>query len=97
MAEYHTQTQQNLAYADKQLDALVNITAQQKVVANQINSELINQNQQLEQVQNKMDNADVNVQKATEKVNKVAATKSACISWIISIILIIAIILCWVL
>ena len=96
MADYHAQTQANLALADQQLDALVNITAEQKLVANQMNAELKDQNQMIGQINDKMDKADDQVVKATEAVNKVQASKSACISWIIMVLLIIAIIITWV-
>ena len=97
MADYHQQTQQNLQVADKQLDALVDLTAKQKVVATQMYDEMRDQNQMIGQINDKMGRADDQVVKATEVVNKVQATKSACISWIIMILLIIAIIIVWVL
>ena len=97
MADYHSQTQQNLQVADKQLDALVDITAKQKIMAGEMHNELKDQNQMIGQINDKMGRADDQVVKATEAVNKVRATKSACISWIVMILLIIAIIVVWVL
>ena len=90
-----SQTQQNLQIIDRQLDALVDITGQQKVISGQINTELKDQNQMISSTTQKMDNVDQNVQKATSQVHKVGETTSSCISWILMILLIIAIILVW--
>lgn len=96
MADYHAQTQQNLAVIDQQLNTLVDVTAQNKVMANQMNAELKDQNRMIGEINDKMDRANDQVVKATEEVEKVRASKSACISWVVMVLLIIAIIITWV-
>ncbi|EAY01915.1 SNARE domain containing protein [Trichomonas vaginalis G3] len=97
MADYHAQTQQNLQRADQKLDALVDITAQQKYQAGQINTELKDQNQMISNINDKMDNADQKVVTATDNVNKLLKKKSSMIAFLFMILFLIGIVLVWVL
>lgn len=85
-----------MTVVDKQLDALVEITGQTKMAANQINSELKDQNQMIQGTTQKMDRVDGRVVQATSKVNEVAKSKSNLIAWVVSVLLIIAIVVVWI-
>jgi len=86
MSNYQGQTQVNLSTIDRQLDALVDITGQQKVIAGQMNAELVDQTQMIGNTNQKMDEANNKVEKATEKVVKAGRSSSSCISWVLIII-----------
>lgn len=97
MADYHAQTQENLQKADQKLEALVDITAQQKYQAGQINNELKDQNQMISNINDKMDHTDQKVVTATENVNKLLKKKSSIIAFVLMFLFIIGIVLVWVL
>ncbi|KAH0785764.1 syntaxin-8 [Histomonas meleagridis] len=95
-AELHAQTQQNFQLMDNRIDALAEISSQLKVSANSIGNELEEQNQMLKETNQNMDRAQVQVDKANEAVLKVKATAGNCIPWILSIVLVVAIVLVWI-
>jgi pyruvoyl-dependent arginine decarboxylase (PvlArgDC) len=92
----HAQVQQNLQRIDGQLDALVDITAQGRIVATSIGSELDDQNRMLGEVGEHMDKTQDEVDKAVAKTVELKMTGSNWAGWICVVLLIAAIIVVWV-
>ena len=95
--ELHEETQQNLARIDQQLDALVEISGTSKVLATQIGTELTDQNEMLAQTNAHMDRTNNEVNKAVVATQKLRPSGSSWFAWVLSVLLIVAIILVWVL
>ena len=95
--ELHEETQQNLARVDQQLDALVEIAGTTKVLAAQIGTELTDQNQMIAQTNAHMDHTNNEVNKAVVATQKLKPSASSWFAWILTIILIVANVLVWVL
>lgn len=96
MSNLYAQNQEQFQRIDQRLNALVDITSTQKVLANSIGDELTEQNQLLMDTNDHMDKAQNQVEKATAAVLEVKATSSQCAAWILMIVLIIAIICVWI-
>ena len=91
----YAQNQEQFQRIDQRIDALVDITSTQKVLANSIGDELTEQNQLLMDTNDHMDKAQMQVDKATAAVLEVKATSSQWAAWILMIVLIVAIICVW--
>ncbi|OHS93826.1 SNARE domain containing protein [Tritrichomonas foetus] len=94
-ANLHAQTQEQFERIDQRLDALVDITGTQKVLATSIGNELEEQNQMLQDTNVHMDKAQLQVDKANAAVLEVKASSSQWAAWILMIVLIVAIICVW--
>lgn len=92
----YQQNQEQFQRIDQRLDALVDITGTQKVLANSIGNELTEQNQLLMDTNDHMDKAQMQVNKANEAVLEVKASSSQCAAWILMVVLIVAIICVWI-
>ena len=92
----YSQNQEQFQRIDQRLNALVDITSTQKVLANSIGDELTEQNQLLMDTNDHMDKAQMQVEKANAAVLEVKATSSQWAAWILMIVLIIAIICVWI-
>ncbi|KAK8838381.1 Syntaxin-8 [Tritrichomonas musculus] len=91
----YQQNQEQFQRIDQRIDALVDITSTQKVLANSIGNELTEQNQLLMDTNDHMDKAQLQVDKANAAVLEVKATSSQWAAWILMIVLIVAIICVW--
>ena len=94
--ELHQQTQQNLSRVNEQLDALVDITGQQRVLARSIGSELEDQKHMLSEVDQHMDKTGDEIEKATSLLDEVKKSSGTCAAWILMILLLISIVIVWV-
>jgi t-SNARE complex subunit (syntaxin) len=90
------QVQQNLQRIDGQLDALVDITGQAKVLGRSIGTELEDQAVMLNEVDSHMDKTQTEVDKAVQQTQEFRMTGSNWAGWICVVLLIVAIILVWV-
>lgn len=91
----YQQNQEQFQRIDQRIDALVDITSTQKVLANSIGNELTEQNRLLMDTNDHMDKAQLQVDKANAAVLEVKATSSQWAAWILMIVLIVAIICVW--
>jgi pyruvate-formate lyase len=87
------QVQENFQRIEGQLDALVDITGQTKHIANNMNSEIEAQNRMLGGMSMHMDATQQGVDKANEAVLKVKMTAGNCMPWLISVLLVLAIVI----
>ena len=82
--------QQTFREIDQTLDELVDVTADNKVKAQQVGNELEAQTEMAKDINNNMDTANTKVVAATDKLVEVEkATASNWISWILIVILVI--------
>jgi syntaxin 8 len=95
-ADLRAQTQANLQAADQRLDALVDITGQQKIVAVSIGSELDAQNKMLRQVDEHMDATQVQLTKTNALVKNFKENGTTWGGWILAILLVASIVVVWV-
>jgi syntaxin 8 len=86
------QTQQNLQRIDVQLDALVDITGNARVLAGQIGNELQDQNKMMSEISEHMDGTQRDVEKATAAVQDVKTAGSTWCAWVCVILTIVAIV-----
>ena len=95
-AQLHAQTQEQFQRIDQRVDALLDITETQKILANDMGNELTAQNQMLQDVSTHMDKAQLQVDKAHAAVIEAKASGTTCAGWILIIILIVAILCVWI-
>ena len=95
-AQLHAQTQEQFQRIDQRVDALLDITETQKILANDMGNELTAQNQMLQDVSSHMDKAQLQVDKANAAVYEAKASGTTCAGWILIIILIVAILCVWI-
>jgi syntaxin 8 len=89
------QTQLNLQRVDTQLDALLDITGNQRVLAGQIGTELTDQQKIMGNISDHMDRTNDGIVKTTEAVLEVKTAGSTWFAWILAILTLIAIICVW--
>ena len=89
------QTQENLSRVNDQLDALVQITGNQKVMASTIYNELGEQTKMIDDVSGHMDKAQNEVNLANRLVFQVKASSGTCAAWCLMVLLLIAIVIIW--
>lgn len=94
--DLHMQTQENLSRVNEQLDALVDITGQQRVLARSIGNELEDQKHMLSEVDTHMDKTGNEIEKATSLLDEVKKSSGTCAAWILMILLLISIVIVWV-
>lgn len=95
--ELHEQTQVNMNRIDQQLDAIVDLTATQKVLAKSIGNELEDQSKMLDTSNRHMDMAQMQVDKANTRLTELKKKAGTWSAWLLIVLLIVAIILVWVL
>lgn len=97
MAEQRKQEREQLdEEIDKKLDQLIEQTSNQDLNAEKIGDNIISQIEQAKTINDGMDKAHDKINRAVVTVGKIKTTKDQIIAWILSIILIIAIILVWI-
>ena len=96
-SQLEEQTQNHMSRINNQLDALVDITSQQKTVARSLGNELDDQNKMIADQTDHMDQANNKVMKATAHVKEAQKKTANNIGWGLVILLIVGIILVWVL
>jgi t-SNARE complex subunit (syntaxin) len=91
----HAQNKEDMKQIDAGLDALVGITGQTATNATAIGNELTEQIDMMKDTNDHMDRTDANINKATNELRKVQKTGGSTLcSWIIMVLLVIAIIVC---
>ncbi|KAK8837735.1 hypothetical protein M9Y10_036270 [Tritrichomonas musculus] len=80
---------------DDKIDQLVEQTSQQNFNADQIGDNIISQIEQAKTMNDHMDKTKENIDRAVVYVGKIKTTKDQIVAWILSILLIIAIIIVW--
>jgi septal ring factor EnvC (AmiA/AmiB activator) len=88
----HQENKNKLGQADQKLDILEKMTGTMVVKATDINTELKDQNQIIDQTNQKMDTANDGIVKVNSKLDTILEHKSSCISWIIVILEVIALV-----
>ena len=96
MSSQAQQTRQNLQRIDEQLDALVGISANQKVLAASIGTELQDQLEMMSEIDGHMDKTHEQVNQANGLLEVVKDKAGTCGAWILMALLIIAIVIVWV-
>jgi t-SNARE complex subunit (syntaxin) len=86
------QVQETIQRIDGQLDALVDISGQQKHIASNMGHELDAQNRMISGMSLHMDSTQEGVDKANRAVLRVKQSAGTCTAWIIAIVLIIIIV-----
>jgi syntaxin 8 len=89
------QTQQNLQRIDGQLDALVDITGNARVLAGQIGNELHDQNKMMGEISDHMNVTQRGVEKATTAVKEVKASGSTWFAWVMVVLTLVGIVVIW--
>jgi hypothetical protein len=97
MADFQAQTRANLAHANTQLDALIDITGTQNELAKRMGQELSAQTKMIGNLSDHMDGTQGGILKATDAVKQVKTSGSTWFAWILVILVMIAMILVWVL
>ena len=90
------QVRQNLQRVDEQLEALVEMSGNMRVVSTTIQTELRDQTHMLADVENHMDKTADQVDNANQALGEVKASSGTCAAWILMILLIAAIVCVWI-
>lgn len=96
MSAQQGQIRQNLERINDQLDALVGISNQQRVISRSIATELNDQQDMLSEVESHMDKTHDKVLEANSMLDVVKEKSGTCCAWILMALLIAAIVLVWV-
>lgn len=81
---------------DQKIDQLIEQTSDQNLNADKIGDNIISQIEQAKGINEHMDRAQEGVDRAIIYVGKIKTTKDQIVAWILSILLIIAIIFVWI-
>lgn len=96
MSQMQQQTRDNLRRIDEQLDALVGLSQQQRIVATSIGTELNDQMDMLSEVDSHMDKTYDQVSQANGMLDVVKEKSGTWCAWILMALLVIAIVAVWV-
>mgnify|MGYP002472322271 FL=1 len=80
---------------DNRIDQLVDQTARQNQNANTMGNELQSQITQAQEINNHMDKTQTKIDETIIQIGKIKTTKDQIVAWILSILLLIAIIIVW--
>lgn len=80
---------------DNRIDHLVDQTSRQNQNANAMSNELQSQITQAQEINNHMDKTQTKIDETIIQIGKIKTTKDQIVAWILSILLLIAIIIVW--